>query len=348
MIRAIRHRRIRRRAVSQSAALIFCCTIAIIVAGGFREQTPYQYFRVVNPVAPHPSHVRAGFALIGGGEDLDEAFSWLCDRSGGGEFLILRATGDDAYNPYVNQLCKVSSEATLIIPNREAAESPFVAQTIRAASAIFVAGGDQANYIKYWRDTPVQTAVNDAIARGVPLGGTSAGLAIQGEFAYTALNDSRDGPDLSSRESLADPFYFRVTIARDFLKIPALAATITDSHFSARDRLGRLLTFMARILDSGDVASVRGIGVDERTAVLLEPEGQARVVGKGAAYFMNASVRPPVCKKGEPLTFDGVAVRRLRANAKFDLRRWEQDGESYSLSVHSGAIISSQAGGAAY
>jgi cyanophycinase len=322
--------------------------IAIIAAGGFREQTPYQYFRMVNPVAPHPSHVRAGFALMGGGKDLDDAFAWLCDGSGGGEFLILRATGDDAYNAYVNQLCKMSAVATLVIPNRQAAESPFVAQKIREASAIFVSGGNQANYINYWSDTPVQAAINDAIARGVPFGGTSAGLAIQGEFAYTAQKDSADGPDMSSRETLADPFFFRVTIVRDFLKIPALAGTITDTHFSARDRLGRLLTFMARILDSGDVAAVRGIGVDERTSVLLEPDGEARVVGKGPVYFLSASVKPSVCKKGVPLTFDGVAVRRLRANAKFDLRKWEGDGDAYSLSVRSGAIVSSQAGGAVY
>jgi cyanophycinase len=335
-------------AIARSTALVFFCATAMLAVGAFREQTPYQYFRVANPPAPHPSHVRAGSALMGGGKDLDDAFAWLCDGSGGGEFLILRATGDDSYNAYVNQLCKVSAVATLVIPNRQAAESPFVAQKIREASAIFVSGGNQANYINYWSETPVQIAINDAIARGVPFGGTSAGLAIQGEFAYTAQKDSTDGPDLSSRETLADPFYFRVTIVRDFLKIPALAGTITDTHFSGRDRLGRLLTFMARILDSGDVAAVRGIGVDERTSVLVEPDGEARVVGKGAVYFLSAAVKPSVCKTGEPLTFDGVAVRRLRANAKFDLRKWQGDGDSYSLSVHSGTIISSQAGGAAY
>lgn len=348
MIRAIQKSPIRKRAIARSAALIFCCAIAILAAGGFRDETPYRYFRVVNPPAPHHSHVRSGFALMGGGTDLDDAFSWLCDGAGGGDFLILRARGDDAYNPYVNQLCKLSSVATLVIPNREAAESPFVAQTIRAASVIFIAGGDQANYINFWRGTPVQTAVNDAIKRGIPIGGTSAGLAIQGEFAYTAQNDLADGPDLSSRETLADPFFFRVTIVRGFLQIPTLAATITDSHFSARDRLGRLLTFMARILEAGDVASIRGIGVDERTAVLLESDGNARVVGAGAAYFLSASGKPSVCKKGVPLTFEGVAARRLRANAKFDLREWEGDGDAYTLSVRAGTMISSQSGGSAY
>ncbi len=100
---------------------------------------------------------------MGGGTDLDEAFQFLCDRAGGGDFLVLRATGDDEYNPYIRGLCHLNSVATLIIPSREAAADPFVADAIKHASAIFIAGGDQANYINFWMNTPVQSALNDAI-----------------------------------------------------------------------------------------------------------------------------------------------------------------------------------------
>ena len=86
--------------------------------------------------------------MMGGGSDLDEAFAWLCKRGNGGDFLILRATGDDDYNSYVNKLCQANSVATLIIPNREAAEDPAVAEIIRKAEVIFIAGGDQANYLR--------------------------------------------------------------------------------------------------------------------------------------------------------------------------------------------------------
>ena len=56
----------------------------------------------------------------------------------------------------------------------------------------FIAGGDQANYINFWMGTPVQTAMNDAIRRSVPIGGTSAGLAVMGEYLYTAQGDKPD------------------------------------------------------------------------------------------------------------------------------------------------------------
>src|SRR5215472_7904706 len=91
-----------------------------------------------------------GYALMGGGSDLDEAFRFLCENGAGGDFLILRAAGGDDYNPYVKSLCRMSSVATLIIPSREAANEPRVAEIIKQAEVVFIAGGDQARYINWW------------------------------------------------------------------------------------------------------------------------------------------------------------------------------------------------------
>src|SRR5690348_18248079 len=110
----------------------------------------YSYFRVGN--APDvATTTTSGTVLMGGGTDVDAAFQWMCQRSGGGDFLVIRATGTDAYNPYIQQLCPgENSVATLIIPNRTAASDPFVASTIQNAEALFIAGGNQADYINFW------------------------------------------------------------------------------------------------------------------------------------------------------------------------------------------------------
>jgi cyanophycinase len=327
------------------------CAIALAFCAFFRAAAagePYRYFRIGSASDAHPSGVRAGFALLGGGKDLDEAFGWLCGLSNGGDFLILRATGTDAYNPYVNSLCRQNSVATLVIPNREAATDPFVAQAIRNAEAIFVAGGDQSNYINFWRGTPVQSALNDAIARGVPIGGTSAGLAILGEFVYSAQGDTPGGPNLSSRAALENPFDTQVTIVRDYLKIPVLRGAITDTHFSARDHLGRLLVFMARILESGDAKTIRAIGVDQQTAVLVSADGQGSVAGIGAAYFFSANRKPTICAPGTPLTFSGISVTKIIGGGNFDVEKWSGAGIFYSLSVDAGTVHSTRTDGAIY
>lgn len=300
---------------------------------------PYQYFRL-GQAQDRRGHVQGGFALIGGGTDLDAAFQWMCQRAGGGDYLVLRASGADAYNPYVRKLCPgMNSVATLILPSRAAAATKFAAGRIAEASAVFIAGGDQANYINFWTGTPVQRALQAAIARGVPLGGTSAGLAVLGEYAYSAQHDTPDGPDLASAKALGDPFNPQVVIVRNFLRLAPLRGVITDTHFHARDRLGRLLVFMAR---SG---AAHGLGVDQHTALLVEPEGKAVAAGSGAVYFLTATGAPQVCTHGQALTLYPVAVTRLRAGQTFDLTTWRGQGDRYGLSVRAGRLAASGNGG---
>jgi cyanophycinase len=242
----------------------------------------------------------------------------------------------------------VNSVATLVIPDRRAANDPFVAKTIRNAEAIFISGGDQANYINFWQDTPVQQQLNAAMLKGIPIGGTSAGLAVQGEYIYSAQNDPPDGPDLDSKTALGNPFHPRVVIARRFLANPLLKDTITDTHFVTRDRMGRLLAFMARIAGSGPHAQVKGIGVDEQTAVLLETDGHASIVGHGAAYFLLASVGPAVLKQGVPLSIQNISVQKVVPRGSFDVPSWKGTAVSYQLSVDAGVVHSTQSGGSIY
>jgi len=288
--------------------------------------------------------------MMGGGADLDEAFRWLCGKANGGDFLILRAHGGADYNPYVAGLCKANSVATLIISSRKAAQEPRVAEIIGQAEAIFIAGGDQSRYVNFWKGTPVEDAINAHVAAGKPIGGTSAGLAVLGQFVYGCLEDKPDDADLTSREVLADPYTKRVTVVRDFLKVPGLENVLTDSHFAKRDRMGRSLGFLARIVQDGWSGTPRDIAIDEKSALLMEGSGRAKVAGTGlGVYFLRVSDAPEVCKPGQPLTLRNVAVYRAPTGSAFDLRVWSgEGGEAYSISVEAGKIRTSRAASAVY
>ncbi len=333
----------------QSRLLLFLLLLSVLCASTFARAEAYKYFRLGNK-ADIQTKATAGIAMMGGGSDLDEAFRWLCDKGNGGDFLILRATGDDDYNPYVNKLCKANSVATLIIPNREAAEQPVVAEIIRQAEVVFIAGGDQSNYVRGWQGTPVESAINENIAAGKPIGGTSAGLAVLGEFVYGCMKDKPDDKDLASTDVLPDPYFERITLVRNFLKIPLLENLITDSHFAKRDRMGRSLGFLARIMKDGWSASLREVAIDEKSAVLVEADGKGTAIGKGkGAYFLRPTTAPEVCEKGVPLTLQGVSVYRVKSGGHFDLNTWTGDGgTAYSLSVERGKIESTQKGRGIY
>ena len=330
----------------------FHLVVAFVLLATFvlaAQTQTYQYIRLGNPqdVAPKTT---PGYALLGGGTDLDEAFQWLCTKGGRGDFLILRAAGDDAYNPYINDLCKPNSVATLIIPDRDTAADPKVSEIINHAEAIFIAGGDQARYINFWMSTPMQAAINARIAAGVPVGGTSAGLAVLGQYIYSSQGDAPDDEGLKSSETLVDPYMPRVTIRRDFLSIEILRNILTDSHFAKRDRMGRSLTFLARIMKDGWSPSPREIAVDERSGVLVEHDGKSRVIGTGkGAYFISVHQGPEVCRGRTPLTLRDIAVYRAPANAEFNIRDWKgKRGASYGLSVVEGKVQSTQGNGSLY
>jgi cyanophycinase-like exopeptidase len=311
--------------------------------------------------APVTTPADGGLALEGGGTDIDQVFQWMRGRMGGtGDFLVIRATNDTGYNDYLfSTIGGFNSVATLDIPNRAAANDPAVKAIIESADAVFIGGGNQADYVTGWQGTAVETAIQDDVARGVPLGGTSAGTDVIGQFIYSALHGT-----ISSAQALTNPFDNRLTLDQDFVDpslVPFLNNTIVDTHFVTRDRMGRMLTFLARIDTNGWSAPgnmPRGIGINEQTALEITPDGKASVVANAGspdpyAYFLQTPGLPQVCQKNVPLTYDGIAVDRVAAGGNFNLNVWRPTGAGsfstqYVVSASSGVLSSNQAGSAIY
>jgi cyanophycinase len=288
-------------------------------------------------------------ALVGGGADVDNVYRWMIDRSGGGDFVVLRAAGDDAYNPYIFDLGGADSVETLVIKSREAADDPFVAGRIRAAEAVFIGGGDQSRYIRYWRGTATEAAINEVAGRSTPVGGTSAGLAVMGQFSFSALEDT-----VTSAQALANPYDSRVTLDDGFLALPLMDGILTDSHFVERDRMGRLLAFLGRLVADGRAADVRAIAVDRETALVVEPDGRARVMSNAAhptphVFFLRTPSAPERCLPGAPLLYRDVPVYRLGPEGSFDIVRWSGvGGIAYAVTAMGGHVRSVKADASPY
>lgn len=131
-----------------------------------------------------------------------------------------------------------------------------------------------------------------------------------------------------SDESLENPYNIYLTFSDQFLNIPFMKNTITDTHFrkicllftfccknhsvtvscfciDARDRMGRMLSFAARISADYNPGIVHAIGVDEQTALLLDVRtGDVSAVGAGQAYVCSAK-QSEQCKDGLPLYYKG-------------------------------------------
>ncbi len=287
---------------------------------------------------------QAGFVLAGGGKDVDAAMKWLLTRSGGGDVVIIRASGSVGYNDYLYKLAPVNSVETLLIDSREKAMLPETVEKIRNAEALFIAGGDQWNYVKYWKDTEVSKAIKYLIEeKKVPVGGTSAGCAVLTEFIFDAQFDT-----VVSADALANPYAQAVSVSKSFIIIPFLKNTIADQHYTQRNRQGRHVTFLARMMQDFKIKNPKGIAADERTAVCIDAEGNAFVFGSGKAFFISANKKPVQCTANKPLRWDqkdALAVWGYQATEQgtpaFNLNQWPTQKPNAHWSVKDGALIQS-------
>jgi cyanophycinase-like exopeptidase len=302
-----------------------------------------------------------GVCLMGGATEDDNAMKWFLQRANGGDILVLRTTGSNGYNSYLYSGLgvTVNSVETIVCNNALASSDPYIIQKIQQAEAIWFAGGDQWTYINYWRNSPVDSAINQAIQqKNIVIGGTSAGMAIQGKYYFSAQNGT-----VTSAAALSNPFNSLVTVdSSAFINNNFLDNTITDTHFDNPDRKGRLVTFLARIhTDYGVYANA--IACDEYTAVCIDTTGIARVFGghptyDDNAYFIQSNCEltiqsPENCSSGNPLTWNlgGLALKTYQikgdstGSKTFDLNTWQSGsgGTWFNWSISNG-VFSEQTG----
>jgi cyanophycinase len=275
----------------------------------------------------------------GGGTDVDAAIQWMIDKVRGCtncqtkiDVVVLRSTGADGYNQPIFAMNGVNSVTTLVITDRKDALRLSVLATIQNAEVVFFAGGDQCDYVRNFKGTAIERAVRSVYRRGGAVGGTSAGLAIQGEFVF----DGCAGSTVSS-DALANPYHSSISFTYNFFNWANMQNTLTDTHFVTRDRMGRLMSFLARQIKENRTTNALGIGVSEATSVVVDENGLARVMGTGAAYFILADHQPEVCLPNQPLTFSNFKIWKIVANETFDLRNRPTSGY-YQISVTNGQL----------
>jgi cyanophycinase len=249
------------------------------------------------------------------------------------DVVVLRASGADGYNDYIYKMSGVDSVETLVVTSAEDARDASIAETVRRAEVVFFAGGDQCNYVRYFKGNSIEAAVESVYARGGGVGGTSAGEAIQGEFVY----DGCDTDGATSEQALANPYDPTVRFTYDLFLWRYMRGVITDQHVVARKRLGRTLVFVARQLKDRKAREVLAVAVNEKTSVVVDRRGLARVVGEGPAYFILGDHAPEVCEPKRPLTYSNYKVWKLAPGSSFDLARRPKTGFTL-VSVTNGAL----------
>lgn len=264
----------------------------------------------MSPAKVHPDKKRGAIVPIGGAEDKDgdaEILRRFLEVSGGKKARVViiptASTLEDTGRRYEKLFKKLGAQearALSIAARSDAAKEECLAY-VEKADAIFVTGGNQLRLSTILGGTPLAKAIRRANARGVSVGGTSAGAAILSEhmIAHGAEGNT--------------PKVGMVALA------PGFGLTnrfIIDQHFRQRDRLGRLLTALAY-----NPFAV-GLGLDEDTAAFIDGDGKLTVVGKGALTLVDVSELEhsslAETQEGMPVSLINVRIHVLVQGGTFD------------------------------
>lgn len=222
----------------------------------------------------------SGVVLMGGGTDVDAAMQWMIGKSGGGDVVVLRSTGTNAYNSYLYGLGGVNSVQTLLIDTVSKGDNACVAETIKHAEMVFVAGGNQQNYVDYFKGKATGTALIFLInTKQIPIGGTSAGMAIMGQY-YHPGGAAEDATVLQNPAAIA--------IGNNFISNSPLNNVVTEPHFTQRSRQPRLTSFLASSIYNFGATwqTMRCIACDEAAAYAVDADGIGKVFGSNACFFV--------------------------------------------------------------
>lgn len=218
-------------------------------------------------------------AVGGGSEDYnnwsDAPYSWIVEKSANGKIIILGADASvTTWLPTYFISLGADTAYNKTISSKTIANLQETYDEIISAKAVFIRGGDQWDYIRLWKGTKTDSAIQYVFNNGGVIAGTSAGAAVLGDIDFSGQNGSAYSDD-----ALLNPFYSRMKFESNFLNF--VPNVLFDTHFTERGRQGRLIAMLYN-QHFNSAKDLIGAGIDDRTAICISPDGIGEVMGSGA------------------------------------------------------------------
>jgi len=247
--------------------------------------------------------------FMGGGTMPGGAVNWILNKANGGDVVVL-CTAFNNYSYLYNTGVTVNSVETIIPTSAEAGTSQYIIDKINNAELLILGEGNTWDFITYFRNTPVEDAINNHInVKSAPVAGIGAGMSVLGSVYYTGQYGQ-----ITSADALNNPLHTNMTVSfTDFL-LPygQYSMLYTESSFNSPDRRGRLVAVMAKLFATLGFRP-SAYACNENTAMCIELNGTVKVYGTNPttdfAYFINHNChnimsQPPSLQAGQPLTWD--------------------------------------------
>lgn len=251
--------------------------------------------------------------IIGGGTRTAEIMEKMVTVAGGPEsrFVIIPQASGDPLETALYQQADILKygvgEVTFLMLDSANVDSLPHIESIRNATAIFFSGGDQSRLTSLLLGTQLLEEINALYKRGGLIGGTSAGAAIHSGLMITGeelLNTNEDRP-----YSTIAPNNIETVQGFGFV-----TEAIIDQHHITRRRNNRLLS---AVLENPKLI---GLGIDESTAILVNPDRSFEVVGDATVIVYDARHAQNIrLDKFNNFAVDDMRVQLLMDGDRFSL-----------------------------
>lgn len=192
----------------------------------------------------------------------------------------------------------------------------------KGLDGIYILGGDQGLAMQVLADSPAEAAMDAANARGVAVGGTSAGAAVESRSMINGYVGDLSASDGLRRNSTL-MWWGDDRDAERGLSFGSQRA-IYDQHFYQRGRFGRLLSTIATSDERFAGRSLLGVGVDYATGVEVSDDRRVeRVFGASSAAVIDFETLRA--------THRWVGERQLLSARNVLVHLLTPDGQSYDL-----------------
>lgn len=254
--------------------------------------------------------------IVGGGPQPPELVREFVELAGGAGrarivvFAMASEYGLESGEEKAQQLRQLGASATNLYITRREADADSIVGQVKAATGIWFGGGDQSRLAEVLRGSRTAHEIVARYRAGAVIGGTSAGAAIMSTPMITGDERRRGGDRYPSDSSLTF-----ITIDRNNVIVSEglslLETAVVDQHFIRRKRHNRLLSLVLE----GPVHL--GAGIDESTAIVVEPSGKWRVSGASSVVIFDAR-KAQLSEPARPLGASGIVTHVLPAGSTFD------------------------------
>ena len=185
-----------------------------------------------------------------------------------------------------------AGEVVFILSIPETADDDSNLAVLQDATGIFFSGGDQSRLTKHLQNTKLLDKIKKIYENGGVISGTSAGAAVMSKIMIT-------GDELVNKDTTRSFISIQKGNVATVEGFAFIESAIVDQHFIKRKRLNRLINL---VLEN---PTLLGIGIDESTAIIVNPDHSFEVLGENTVMVFDGRELTGISKdKNLNLCFD--------------------------------------------